>query len=89
MSLWAEAFKRVAAIKLAEFRLMYEEELERRVKKDDDEEADDGPVTSHVHLEPENPDLLAGAIVAKRRIGFGLPDTSSTDGDGTEVQDSR
>lgn len=84
--LWAEALKRVAAIKLAEFTVMYHEELDRRESSKEEDEH----VTTHVQTELEDGDLLEGAIIAKkRRIGFGLPDIGTPDRAGTEVQNYR
>lgn len=84
--LWAEALKRVAAIKLAEFVVMYHEELDKREETPEEPEH----VKTHVDTELQDGDGLEGAIVAKkRRMGFGLPDTSPAVGTGTEVQDNR
>lgn len=93
MGLMTEAFKRVAAIKLAEFMEMYAEEVERRRKRaeeDDDKEihSEDESAT-HAHLDFENPDLLDGAIIAKqRRFGFGPPDNPVVNRTGANVQDN-
>jgi hypothetical protein len=88
MGLWAEAFKRVAAIKLAEFTIMYHEELDRREVPSEDN--DEKVTVGHPSLELSD-DNSADEInvpslpVAKRRFGFGLPDISTADRTGPEV----
>lgn len=84
--LLSEALKRVLAIKLAEFTVMYHEELDRREVAEEEKKE----VVTHTHTEIEDGDLLKGAIVAKRRkVGFGLPDTSLVNRVRTEVQANR